>query len=150
MHITIKVHQTQLDQEATLRMERRLHLALGRFGNDIDRVSARLTDINGPKGGPDKQCLIYIKLTKGGEIVIKGKGVDNGSALNYCADRISRAVDRELSRRWRAPIRRVRRVQNAEMAAILENEEKINDKIVQDRLFCPGSKTRRFYQPGIT
>ena len=31
MQITIKPHQTQLTQEETLRMEKRIHFALGRF-----------------------------------------------------------------------------------------------------------------------
>ena len=134
MQITIKAHQTQLNQKDTLQMERRIHFALGRFANGIDRIRVRLTDSNGPKGGPDKECLIVVKLRKGGEIVVQGKGMKNGTVLNRCADRISRAVDHELSRRWRKPIRRRRRVHDAEMTAIFESEERINDTFEQNSM----------------
>ena len=134
MQITINGNKTHLEEATTLRMERRLYFALGRFGNAINRISVRLTDINGPKGGPDKHCLIVVKLRKGGEIVVQGKGLKSDMALNHCADRISRAVDRELSRRRRTPIRKMRRLQNAERAAVLESEERINGQIEPDSM----------------
>lgn len=129
MHITIKAHQTSLNQKQTLQMERRIHFALGRFVSGIDRVRIRLTDSNGPKGGQDKQCLIIVKLRKGGEIVVQGKGVNNSSVLNHCANRISRAVDRELSRRWKTPIRKMRKGQASGMIQTIESEEKLDNTI---------------------
>ena len=138
MQITIKTHQMQLNQETTLQMKRRIHFALGRFANAINRVSARLTDINGPKGGQDKQCLIIVKLRKGGEIVIQEKGTDCNAILNHCANRVSRAVDRELTTRWSAPIRKIRRAQNTEKFVSLKSEVRDSDKIEQ------GSRTVQF------
>ncbi len=134
MQITIKAHQTQLNQEDSLRMERRLHFALGRFSDGIERVRIRLTDCNGPKGGPDKECLIVVKLRKGGEIIVKGKGMNNGLALNLCADRVSRAVDRKLSRRWRTPVHRIRRVPDTEMTATTKNIKKSTNTFEKNNL----------------
>lgn len=73
----------------------------------------------------DKECLIVVKLRKGGEVVVQGSGMDCSATLNYCADRIGRAVDRKLSRYRRAPIRKIRRMQNVEKEVSL-NEE-LND-----------------------
>ena len=114
MRITIKVHRLQLAQEMITTMERRLRLTLGRFVGSINRVTVRLTDINGPKGGIDKECLIVVKLRKGGEVVVQGIGKNCSATLHYCADRIGRAVGRELSRNRRTPIRKMRRMQNIE------------------------------------
>lgn len=125
MKITIKAHQLQLDQETSTSMERRLRFALGRFGSSINRVNVRLTDLNGLKGGIDKECLIVVKLRKGGEVVVQGSGKDCSETLNYCADRIGRAVDRELTRYRKAPIRKMRRKQNVEKEVSLDEE--LND-----------------------
>jgi len=122
MKITIKAHQLKLDQETMTSMERRLRLALGRFGNSIKRVTVRLTDLNGPKGGIDKECLIVAKLQKGGEVVVRGSGMNCSTTLNYCADRIGRAVDRELTRHRETPIRKIRRMQNVEKEISLDEE----------------------------
>jgi len=73
----------------------------------------------------DKECLIVVKLQKGGEVVVQGSGMDCSVTLNYCADRIGRAVGRELTRYRRAPIRKIRRMQNVEKEVSL-NEE-LND-----------------------
>ncbi|MDA3971473.1 MAG: hypothetical protein PF442_08975 [Desulfobulbaceae bacterium] len=94
MQIIINSHPVPLDAVTVTQMERRIHFALGRFGNAINRVSVRLMAMNGVKGGANKQCLIVVKLQKGSKILIQGKGVDNDSLLNHCADRISRAVAR--------------------------------------------------------
>jgi hypothetical protein len=122
MKIIIKSHQLQLDQETSTSMERRLRFALGRFGSSINRVTVRLTDINGPKGGIDKECLIVVTLRKGGEIVVQGSGMNCSATLNYCAGRVSRAVDRELARYRRDPIRKMRRLQNIEQEIALGEE----------------------------
>lgn len=126
MKITIKAHQLQLDQETSTNMERRLRFALGRFGDSINRVTVRLTDLNGPKGGIDKECLIVVKLQKGGEVIVQGSGMDCSATLNYCADRIGRAVDRELSRNRKAPIRKMRRTQIVKQEVV--HDEQQNDK----------------------
>ena len=122
MQITIKSRQVQMQEDTINTMDRRLRFALSRFGHSVNRVTVRLTDINGPKGGYDKECLIVVKLRKGGEVVVRGHGKDCSSALNYCADRISRAVGRELARRRRAPIRKMRRMQNVENEVFLDEE----------------------------
>ena len=125
MKIIIKAQQLKLNQKTITAMERRLHFALGRFVDSIKLVTVRLTDINGPKGGIDKECLIVVKLRKSGEVVVQGSGKDCSAMLNYCANRIGRTVERELSRNRKAPIRRVRRMQNREQKNVLDGE--LND-----------------------
>ncbi len=122
MKIIIKTHRLKLDQKSIVAMERRLRFALGRFGDSINEVTVRLTDLNGPKGGVDKNCLIVVKMRKGGEIIVQGSGKDCVVTLNYCADRIGRAVERDLSRNRKAPIRRMRRIQKTEVEDISDGE----------------------------
>lgn len=95
-------------------MERRIRFALGRFGTSVKEVTLRLKDLNGPKGGVDKECLIVVNMSKGGEVIVQGNGKDYSTTLNYCAERIGRAVERELSRKRMTPIRKIRRIQHTE------------------------------------
>jgi len=78
---------------------RRLHFALGRFAPRISRLTVRLTDVNGPRGGVDKRCRITAELTPRGEVAIEGMGDDPVSLAADAAKRIGRAVRRELERR---------------------------------------------------
>ncbi len=105
MKITIKAHPLQLDQKISTTLERRLRFALGRFGDSINGVAVSLTDLNEPKGGILKECLITVNLRKGGEVIVQGSGKDCSVTLNYCADRIGRAVERELSKNRKASFR---------------------------------------------
>ncbi len=136
MQINIKGRQVQLPDETIKNMKRRLHFSLSRFGHAIQGVSVQLTDINGPKGGHDKECLIVVKLQKGGKVVVQGNGTDCDLVLNHCADRIGRTVDRELTRRRKAPIRKIRReiraekdfaldAENLEIEGIIEGEQQV-------------------------
>ncbi len=128
MKITIKAHRLKLAQETNTAMERRLRFALGRFGASVSEVTVRLTDINGPRGGIDKECLVVAELRKGGEVVVRGSGKDCTETLNYCAGRIGRAVERELSKNRKMPISRMRRKQSAEQEAVLDEE--LNDNFL--------------------
>ncbi len=127
MQININSRQVQLQDETIKEMKRRLLFSLSRFGHAIQGVTVQLTDINGPKGGHDKECLIVVKLQKGGKVVVRGSGIDCGVALNHCADRIGRTVDRELTRRRKAPIRKMRREMRVEKDPAFDGENRETD-----------------------
>jgi len=61
----INVQALNFDLTPALRQhtERRLHFALGRASGQISRLTVRLSDLNGPRGGEDKRCLLRITLT---------------------------------------------------------------------------------------
>lgn len=80
-------------------ISRRLHFTLGRFAPRISRLTVRLTDVNGPRGGIDKRCRITVELVPRGEVAIEGMGDDPARLVADAAQRIGRAVRRELERR---------------------------------------------------
>ena len=61
----INVQALNFDLTPALRQhtERRLHFVLGRANGQISRLTVRLSDLNGPRGGEDKRCLLRITLT---------------------------------------------------------------------------------------
>lgn len=96
-------------------MKRRLRFALARFGVSIKKVTVRLTDLSVSKGTIDKECLIVVSLRREGEVVVRGRGEYCNQTFNCCADRIGRAVERELSRDWKTPAPEVNRIQEADL-----------------------------------
>jgi len=78
---------------------RRLYFALGRFAPQITRVTTRLGDCNGPRGGVDKRCRIVVEL-RGLESVLREAHADDlEAAVAAAAEGVGRGVARALERR---------------------------------------------------
>lgn len=86
--------------------ERRLRFALGRFARQIRRIRIRLSDLNGPRGGADKSCVIDVTLNRHRPVVIEDVDMDLYVAIDRAADRAARVVSRLIKRRrdlvWRS------------------------------------------------
>ena len=88
---------------------RRLEFALGRFGTHVRSLTVRMTDLNGPRGGVDKHCLVAIRLTSPPRlIVIQDTGVEAEVAIGRVAARAARVVERAVQTLtdWRPSNRR--------------------------------------------
>src|SRR6185312_9401027 len=101
MQLEIRGVKYELDDELKGHIERRLRLALGRFAARIQRLTVRLTDVNGPRKGIDKRCRIAVALVPRGVVMIEGWGDDPFALVADAAKRAGRAVRRELERRRR-------------------------------------------------
>lgn len=76
---------------------RRLEFSLGRFASRVRSLHVRLTDLNGPRGGMDKKCLIAIRLDRPRRlIVVEDVDSDEKVAIGRAADRVARAVARAV------------------------------------------------------
>ncbi len=99
MVIEILNRNLKLEADTCEWIERRLHFALGRFSNRIRKVSVSLTDLNGPRGGIDKDCTLRILLKPMGEIVLDDVDETVEGAVAMLAERASRAITRRLEKR---------------------------------------------------
>ena len=81
-------------------VKRRLAFALGRFDDVVQGVVVSLQDINGPRGGIDKLCRIRVKLVgQKAPIIADVLDTDIRPAIDMAADRLGRAVARQIDRR---------------------------------------------------
>ncbi len=78
--------------------ERRLRFALGRFGTRIRQIMVRIADLNGPRGGVDKQCRITVDVRPFGTVILEETDADLYRAIDRAAHRVSQSVRRELER----------------------------------------------------
>jgi hypothetical protein len=97
----IEVRGRKLDDPIGLQRhaERRLRFALGRFAAAVGRVTVRVDDVNGPRGGVDKRCRLVVALAPRGEVIIEDEDADVRALLDRSAERAGRAVERRLGRR---------------------------------------------------
>lgn len=76
---------------------RRLEFALGRFAGRVRSLRVRLTDLNGPRGGRDKTCVVSVRLDRPRlVIVIEDTDADERVAISRAAERAARAVARAV------------------------------------------------------
>ena len=99
MKLTIRARHIDLSPELHDQLQRRLDSALGRLATAIRAVDVTIADINGPKGGPDKQCRIRVYTPSRRPIVIEHVGSHVLSTVSLAAERASHALGRLLARR---------------------------------------------------
>jgi CBS domain-containing protein len=87
-------------------LRRRLGMKLGKFSPSIERVTVRVRDVNGPRGGVDTVCRIKVVLPGLPGVVYESRGASRRAVINRALDGVERAVRRTRERRRRKPIGR--------------------------------------------
>ena len=105
----IEIVSRNLNLESDLRelIERRVAFALERFEEQIERVWIALVDINGTRGGNDKQCRVVIDLSPSGSVHVDHVANTMESAASQAIERASHSVARTVERRHRVNEMRV-------------------------------------------
>lgn len=78
--------------------ERQARFHLGRFGNDLGSVDIRIRDVNGPKGGEDKQCQVFATGPRLGFSTLRELSEDAYQAVDAAMARLARTVAHQLER----------------------------------------------------
>lgn len=76
----------------------RLHHALNQHEGKIASLGVNLRDINGPRGGDDKQLRIIVGLRVGPNVIIEETGEDAYAIISVAADRVKQTVGRQLAK----------------------------------------------------
>lgn len=101
----IRVDGLALDDEDRDYIRRRLGEKLARYTKFVERVSVRLRDINGPRGGVDVQCRIKVVLSGLPSIMVEHQAAAFRPALTAALLAAEQAVRRALQRKRMRPIR---------------------------------------------
>ncbi len=98
MQLQVSAKDVGLTAATRSHVARRIRFALGRFVDRVERVHVRLTDVNGPRGGVDKRCLIRTWLFGLPTVVVEQTDATLHAAIDRSADRAGRTVARKLAR----------------------------------------------------
>jgi ribosome-associated translation inhibitor RaiA len=96
MEIEIRTRRLTDQETPKAYCEKRLRSALGRFAEQVERVVVSLSDINGPRGGEDKKCVVRVHLRAQNLLVVSSLSESMHAALDLAADRAGRSVSRRL------------------------------------------------------
>jgi hypothetical protein len=89
---------TAADKELRVRVADALEIILSPVRSRLHWVDVYLTDVNGPKGGPDKRCRVVAHLPTG-PVVVGRTGRDPVAAVTAAAAQCRRLIRSRLKRR---------------------------------------------------
>ncbi len=101
----IRVSGVALSDEDRDYIRQRLGMKLGKFATSIERVTVRVKDINGDRGGIDKVCNIKVVVSGLPSVVVEGQSDSLRAAVNSTLGAVERAVRRVVQRRRMAPLK---------------------------------------------
>ncbi|MES0873647.1 HPF/RaiA family ribosome-associated protein [Sinimarinibacterium thermocellulolyticum] len=82
-------------------IRQRLRFAFNRIAARVKRVVVHLSDVNGPRGGPDKRCQLRVQLERQPEVVIEDTRDDLYAAVDQASERAAQSVTRRLAKQRR-------------------------------------------------
>jgi ribosome-associated translation inhibitor RaiA len=95
----IRVEDAPIAQHDRDYLRRKLGTKLGKFARAVERVSVRIRDVNGPRGGVDKRCTIKVTLAGLPSVVVEERRASLQAAMDGAMRRAETAVKRSLKRR---------------------------------------------------
>lgn len=98
MQIQINAGDVQHSDAVDERIENEVRTALELFGERITRVEVHLRNLNGPKHGVDKRCVIEARLAGHDPLAVEADAEDLYQAVHLAAGKLERAVRHKVER----------------------------------------------------
>jgi acetoin utilization protein AcuB len=95
----IRVIGAELEQADREGIATKLGMKLGKFASSIERITVRLSDANGPKGGRDQVCQIKVVLSGRPSVVVEERASTRQNAIARAMKGTALAVRRSVHRR---------------------------------------------------
>ncbi len=96
--IDIQVQNFSLTEAMESHVKGKLEPMHHHFGDRILSTHVHLSDVNGPKGGENKKCLIHVELQKLPTVVVEDTEENLYTAIDNSCHSAERAVRKSLER----------------------------------------------------
>ena len=97
MQIDIHARGFSLTDALETHVHNRLGFTFLHASNRVQRVRVRLSDLNGPRGGVDKRCLVEVRLEGLPAVVVQDVQSNMYTAIDRAVGRTARTVKRRLA-----------------------------------------------------
>jgi hypothetical protein len=101
----IRVDGVALDEEDRADIRRRTRTLFGRYGAVVERVTVRIRDVNGPRGGVDIVCRIKVVLSSLPSVVAERRTARLETSFRAALAAAASSVSHALRRRRMVPIK---------------------------------------------
>ena len=101
----IRMLGAEINKNERDRLRQKLGSKLGKFADSIERVSVRIKDVNGPRGGADQVCQIKVVLIGLPSVVFEAQDSSLDRAASKALGGIQRSVRQSLQRRRMEPLK---------------------------------------------
>lgn len=102
----VRVIGVELDEADRALIRQKLGAKLGKFAASIERVTVRMTDANGPRGGVDHVCNVKVVLSGLPSVVVERRDASPHVVIDLALRATEQAVRRSLRRRRMKPLHR--------------------------------------------
>ena len=99
MDLQIRTRGFTLTRALAAHVRQRLGAALGPLANRVQSVTVRLSDVNGPRGGVDKQCLVQLVFPGMAPMVASDTRDDLYDAIGRASLKVGHCAQRVVGRR---------------------------------------------------
>ena len=96
---SIRTSGVRLSREDRSYIRRKVGLRLGKFASSIERVTVRVSDANGPRGGIDTICAAKVVVSGLPSVVVEHREHDIRAAIDETLNATERAVRKVIQRR---------------------------------------------------
>jgi ribosome-associated translation inhibitor RaiA len=99
----IRVLGANLNPETRQYIREKLSRSLRKFAQSIERVTVRVKDVNGPRGGVDQLCRIKVVMSNRPSVLVEARDTFIDNAFRRALAGVERAVRRSVQRRRLKP-----------------------------------------------
>lgn len=100
MKVIVHGVHLSLNEEMKAYVDKRLRQALEHFADDeAAELEVMLKDINGPKGGADKECSVTFRMPGSAGIHVSETSDDIYKSIDLAEDRLVKAAKREMQKK---------------------------------------------------
>ncbi|MEL7499210.1 MAG: hypothetical protein AAFN77_16500 [Planctomycetota bacterium] len=99
MNIRLNDKAKLLSQRAINTLHLKARTTFQRFRENVRGIEVGVFDVNGPRGGIDKQCRILVKLKRMKDIAVVATAASISQAIGGAVHRAARSVDKLVSRK---------------------------------------------------
>jgi ribosome-associated translation inhibitor RaiA len=104
MPARVRVIGAVIDEEDRDYIGEKLGMKLGKFAASVERITVRLSDTNGPKGGLDQKCQVKVVLSGMPSVVVHATDSTVRRTIDRAIDSAALAVRRRIQRRRLKPL----------------------------------------------
>src|SRR5262245_21377916 len=101
----IRTAGVELTREDREYIKRRIDAKVGKLERPVERVSFRLNDVNGPRGGVDKVCRAKVVVSGLPRVVVERRDRSARAVVATTLAATERAVRKAIGRRRHGPHR---------------------------------------------